>query len=476
MTSVLNNIWRNECYKNYRQFKDGYLSDKTCLITGIYMQKVDTLQPLTRAQHSMWLGHNYHGSLPFHTAEWLVIEGALNRELFHKAVLLTLQEAKALHWRVIEQEGKCYRQDDVEVQPARFMDLSHLNEQALMEWIEQQVTPAFDLTAGHLYDYTFVHLDDQTYGLFFRAHHVALDGYAYGLMISRFIDYYQSLKNGTELKNKAFDHYGKFIEDELRYIESEKAEADLSFWKKNFSGEHAPKKRLKRQLNDPFTQGYRFEDVIAQEEQQQLNVLAAELKLPAAMIVMAVFMGYMAKQIDDQQQCFGIPVLSRIGTAAMRIPCLTMNILPLRLGTQGTENLQETVKLLASRFSEIRPHQQSYFEQLRFVLDDFEPFNNILFGPVVNWIPFPLPEFFEGCHLKKTTISAGPIEDFDMAVTNKIVDGQERLFLAMDGHPELYTVASLEEYWHDFMNMLKSWLMHPEMTLNDCVIGKKLPD
>lgn len=448
----------------------------TRLINGAYMQEMKTLQPLTRAQHSMWLGHNYHGSLPFHTAEWLVIEGPLDRELFHQAVARTLQEAKALHWRVIEQDGKFYRKDDVEIQPPRFTDLSQLNEKALNEWVEQQVLPAFDLTAGHLYDYAFAHLDDQKYGLFLRAHHAALDGYAYGLLISRFIDYYQSLKNGADLKNKAFEHYGKFIEEEQRYIGSEKAAADLAFWKSSFSGPQAPQKRLKRRLNEPFTQGYRFEDVIAAGVQQQLNALASELKLPSAMIVMAVFMGYMAKQLDDPQQCFGIPMLSRLGTAAMRIPCLTMNILPLRLGAHGAENLKDLVQLLASRFAEIRPYQQSYFEQMRFVLDDFEPFENILFGPVVNWIPFPLPEFFEGCRLQKTTISAGPIEDFDMAVSNKMVDGQERLYLAIDGHPELYTAASLEEYWHDFMKMLQLWLIQPELALNELEIGKKLPD
>ncbi|AOA59974.1 hypothetical protein BFG52_10850 [Acinetobacter larvae] len=440
------------------------------------MQEISTLQPLTRAQQSMYLGHHYHGSLPFHTAEWLVIDGPLLREIFHQAVFLTFKEAKALHWRVVEQDGQFYRKDDVAVQAAGFIDLSHYNEQELNNWLEQQVVPAFDPMIGHLYDYTFVHLAKQRYGLFFRAHHMALDGYAYGLLISRFIDYYQSLKNNTALQNKAFEHYDKYIPEEQNYIQSAQAEVDLNFWKQNYSGALAPKKRLKRRLNDPFTQGYRFEAVIPLPQQQQLNALAAELKLPSALIVMAVFMGYMALQQNDQQLCFGIPVLARLGTSAMRTPCLTMNILPLRLAAQGTENLTEIVQLLAARFAEMRPHQKSYFEQIRFVLDDFEPFNNILFGPVVNWIPFPLPEFFEGCHLKKTTISAGPIEDFDMAITNKMLNGQERLYLAMDGHPELYCVESLAEYWHDFMRMLSLWLTEPSTMLQEFELNKALPD
>lgn len=435
-----------------------------------------TLEPLTRAQHSMWVGHNYHGSLPFHTAEWLVMEGSLNRDLFQQAVLATLTEAKALHWRVVEQDGKFYRKDDVAVRQPKFVDLSHLNDQALNDWLEQQVTPPFDPAIGHLYDYTFVHLDQDRYGMFLRAHHVALDGYAYGLLIHRFLDYYQAMLNQTELKNKSFDQYSKFLQEEQQYIASEKAQNDLNFWKDNFSDEFAPQRRLKRDLKQPFTQGYRFEDIIDLETQQQLNTLAAELKLPSAMIVMAVFMGYMIRQQDNPYQCFGIPMLSRLGTSALRIPCLTMNILPLRLDAVGAENLQQVVKLLASRFAQIRPHQNCYFEQLRFVLDGFKPFENILFGPVVNWIPFILPETFAQCKLKKTTISAGPIEDFDMAISNKLVDGQERLYLAIDGHPELYTVDSLQQYWLDFMAMLKQWLNQPELLLNDLNIGQSLPE
>ena len=439
------------------------------------MQTMDSLVPLTRAQHSMWKGHQYHGSYPFHTAEWLVIEGPLNRELFHQAIELTLKEAKALHWRVLEKDGKVYRVDDVGLRAPRFVDLSHLDEQGILDWADQEVEPPFELSVGHLYDYVFAHLGEQKYGLFFKAHHVALDGYAYGLMISRFLDYYQSLKNDTALKNKAFDHFDRFLVDEQRYLSSPKAEQDLQFWRDNFSNELAPKKRLKRKLKQPFYQGPRYEDVIDWDTQQQMNALAAELKLPSAMVVMAVMMSYLVKQSGDAQQSFGVPMMSRLGTAAMRIPCLVMNILPLRLDGTGQENLSETVQLLAKRFAQIRPHQNSYFEQMRYVLEGFEPMENILFGPIVNWIPYPLPEQFEGCTLTKTTISAGPIEDFDIAITNKFVNGVERLYLAVDGHKELYDVESLGEYWHDFMRMLRLWLQQPELTASQLTIQKKLP-
>lgn len=439
------------------------------------MQTMDSLAPLTRAQHSMWKGHQYHGSYPFHTAEWLVIEGALNRELFHQAIELTLKEAKALHWRALEKDGKVYRVDDVGLRVPRFVDLSDLDDQGILDWADQEVEPPFDLSVGHLYDYVFAHLAEQKYGLFFRAHHVALDGYAYGLMISRFLDYYQSLINGTALKNKAFDHFDRFLADEQRYLSSPKAEQDLQFWRDNFSNELTPKKRLKRKLKQPFYQGPRYEDVIDWDTQQQMNALAAELKLPSAMVVMAVMMSYLVKQSGDAQQSFGVPMMSRLGTAAMRIPCLVMNILPLRLDGTGQENLSETVQLLAKRFAQIRPHQNSYFEQMRYVLEGFEPMENILFGPIVNWIPYPLPEQFEGCTLTKTTISAGPIEDFDIAITNKFVNGVERLYLAVDGHKELYDVESLGEYWHDFMRMLRLWLQQPELTANQLTIQKKLP-
>ena len=101
------------------------------------MQTMDSLVPLTRAQHSMWKGHQYHGSYPFHTAEWLVIEGPLNRELFHQAIELTLKEAKALHWRALEKDRSVYRVDDVGLRAPRFVDLSHLDEQGILDWADK---------------------------------------------------------------------------------------------------------------------------------------------------------------------------------------------------------------------------------------------------------------------------------------------------------------------------------------------------
>ncbi len=51
-------------------------------------------------------GTSLSWQLPIHTAEWLVIDGPLNRELFHQAIELTLKEAKALHWRALEKVAK----------------------------------------------------------------------------------------------------------------------------------------------------------------------------------------------------------------------------------------------------------------------------------------------------------------------------------------------------------------------------------
>ncbi len=118
----------------------------------------------------------------------------------------------------IRKGGKVYRVDDVALRAPQFVDLSHLDAQGILDWADQAVEPPFYLSVGHLYDYIFANLGEQKYGLFFRAHHVALDGYAYGLMINRFLDYYQSLKNGTALQNKAFDHFEKFLADEHRYF------------------------------------------------------------------------------------------------------------------------------------------------------------------------------------------------------------------------------------------------------------------
>ena len=56
------------------------------------------------------------------------------------------------------------------------------------------------------------------------------------------------------------------------------------------------------------------------------------------------------------------------------------------------------------------------------------------------------------------------------------MDGVERLYLAVDGHKELYNVEALGEYWHDFMRMLRLWLQQPEQLANQLSIEKKLTD
>ncbi|UGA39195.1 condensation domain-containing protein [Chromobacterium haemolyticum] len=104
---------------------------------------------------------------------------------------------------------------------------------------------------------------------------------------------------------------------------------------------------------------------------------------------------WLTKHSGRRALTLGLPVMNRLGTPALAVPCMAMNIAPLSLRLDEDLSAADLSRQLADSLRAIRPHQRYRYEQLRGDLARVGGLQR-LFGAVVNLMPFDRRAPFAG--------------------------------------------------------------------------------
>ncbi|NUR92557.1 MAG: amino acid adenylation domain-containing protein, partial [Nonomuraea sp.] len=168
---------------------------------------------------------------------------------------------------------------------------------------------------------------------------------------------------------------------------------------------------------------------------------------------------YLGRLTGTTDVLIGLPLMNRSG-AALRVPCLAVNVLPIRLDVRPGRTLGELVGQAARRIAEARRHGRYRVEDLRRDLG-LGGTSRALFGPLLNIKPFPSEVKFGTATGTATgtvtNLAAGPVDD--LAVT-LLPDGA-RLTLELDADPALHPPDSLTAHTRRLAHFLTTLPAHP---------------
>ncbi len=389
---------------------------------------------LTQAELGIWLGHQ-RAAAPaiYNAAEGTILTGALNVAAFEDALARTLEEARALHASFEEREGQPVRVSKPRATLLAQVDLSHHPEprQALAAEVARELQRPFAIERGELYQHYLYRLAPETHVWVHRAHHVALDGYGFSLIARRVAERYGAAQAGRAL-TAAFDEVRRVEEEDVAYQASEAREQDRRYWLEELRG--APE--LPSSGGAP-THGWRSARLLTDTELGKLRELAKAVGVEWTELCLAL-VARLVHQITGQNRfALGLPVMLRFGTAALKVPCMAMNIVPLPVRIAAGRTFAELAADVRGALTRGRPHLRYRYEHL-----SADPeLSRRPFGAVVNLIPFEPPRRFGACEAEPLGISAGPVEDLAFTFRQR----RGALELIVEGHPLGYTAERVTE-------------------------------
>ncbi|MGW2559341.1 amino acid adenylation domain-containing protein [Streptomyces sp. NPDC001514] len=413
-----------------------------------------TVLPLTAAQSGMWYAQALDPLSPAqNTAECLDIDGPLDPDLFAAALRRVTAEADALRVRV-ENGRDGPRQHicaTVEL-PLTVLDLHGDDgaERKAERWMRADLAKPCDLATGPLFRHALFRVGAQRWLWYQRIHHLVIDGFGYSLLVRRTAEVYTALARGEEPAPRTFGILADLVAEDAAYRSSDAFAADRAHWTQAFADRpEAP--RLAGRGALPSRTFRRRTAHLPPEASERLRELGATLRATWPDVLIAAHALYTSRATARSDVVLGLPMMGRMGSAALRVPGMVMNVLPLRLAVSPDATFAELVHQVVLGIRDVRRHQRYRYEDIRRDLGVLGE-NRALIGPVVNIMPFDYGVDFAGAPARAHNLAAGPVDDLRVNVYDR-ADGRG-LRIDHDGNPSLYEDAELTAHQERFLHLL----------------------
>ncbi|WP_407555998.1 amino acid adenylation domain-containing protein [Streptomyces sp. Pv4-95] len=387
------------------------------------------------------------------TAECLEIDGPIAPDLFAQALRVVTTEADALRVR-IEDTPDGPRQhilDEVEL-PLTVQDLRAEADAVTTaeRWMRADLDAPVSLSAPPLFRHALFRVGEERWLWYQRIHHVVMDGFGYSLLVRRTAEVYAALVRGERPGPRSFGTLAELVSQDTDYRTSADFAADRAHWSGAFA-DRPETPRLAGRDALPSRTFRRRTSYLPQETTEAVRDLAARLRATWPDVLIAAKALYTSRATAQSDVVLGLPMMGRMGSSALRVPGMVMNVLPLRLTVGPEATFAGLVRQVVLGIRQVRRHQRYRYEDIRRDLGLLGE-GRALVGPLVNIMPFDYGVDFAGATARARNLSAGPVDDLTVNVYDR-ADGRG-LRIDHDGNPALYEDTDLAAHQERFLHLL----------------------
>ncbi|MCA6090795.1 condensation domain-containing protein [Streptomyces sp. SCA3-4] len=418
--------------------------------------------PLTAAQSAMWDAQTLDTACPaLTTAEYLDIRGDLDPDLFAEALYRTVAEADALRVRLVDTPSGP-RQLPVDLGtpghgfPLHTADLRTAGDPhaAALAWMRADLDVPFDLAAGPLFAHGLLRVGDRRWLWYHRVHHAVLDGYGHSLVARRVADVHTALAAGREPDPSPFGRLADLVEEDTAYRASAAHDRDRDHWLRHLAGRPAAP-TLAGRAAPPSPATLRHSAHLDPAASARLREVAASVRATWPDVLLAAQALYLARATRSEEVVLGLPMMGRMGSVALRVPGMVMNVLPLRFTVPAEATFAELTRQADLGVRAARRHRRYPHADLRRDLaaraGGRGPAGPLV-GPLVNVMPFDYGLTFAGAASEAHNLAAGPVEDLSVNVYDR-ADGSG-LRIDFDANPARYDAAEVAGHQRRFLDLL----------------------
>jgi nonribosomal peptide synthetase MxcG len=396
--------------------------------------------PLSSAAKGIWIGQALDPGTPaYWTAELVELEGALELPALRRAIERAVLETEALH--------QCYELVAGEVRQRateRRCDLVVLDcsgdpdpSATVRAFVESDLASPADLARGPLFKTAVLKLSTSVHHWYLRAHHIAFDGYAHHLFRMRVAALLDADQRGLAAPPPPAVGLCEVVAEEASYRASAAFIQDREFFVARLAKNSDPMSIARPQ---PLARGVRrLQQSMPADWFARLKAHAAAARSDWSAWLVAASLASLQRESGARELTIGLPVTGRLGSAGARLPCMMMNIVPLRIAFSPEERFSDFVGRVAGELRVLRSHQRYRYEDLKRDLG-LAADRGRLFGPAVNLLPFAAPLHLGGATARVQSLARGPVED--VAVT--LVPRSDGVTLDLEANPAAYSAADVE--------------------------------
>lgn len=315
--------------------------------------------PLTSAQKSIWVADNlYPGTSQAVLSATAITYEDLNFNLMNQALNKVVKFNDALRIRLVTKNG-IPEQYFAPFQPMDFdiLNFSGSNGETEFESWEREMTETpFEMVDVQLFYFAMIQLNERRNICFFKFHHTVVDAWGLVLAVRKIFNEYHKLLNGCPL-NSEEPSFICHIEDEIKYIASERYLKHKAFWEAEF--DTIPEfTSLTEQKGFRSLKGQRKSFTLSESLSNKLNYFCEFYKVSAFSIFYALLAIYLFKRTHKKDIAIETPILNRSGHTEKNTVGMFMHNIPTRINVEPSSDFLSLVVHASKELKKFMKHQR----------------------------------------------------------------------------------------------------------------------
>jgi enterobactin synthetase component F len=342
--------------------------------------------PLTTAQTGMWFAQQLNLRNPIYKiAEYIDIAGGVDLGLLEVSLRQAVLDTEAIRVH-IEADDEVIGQlvDPLVDWPLPVRDLSGTADPwtRAHDWMQADLSRPVDLRRAPVFTFTVLRLAADRCLLHLSGHHLVIDGFGFSLFIERVSEVYSALEAGLQCRPSTLGTLELLLADEAGYQVSERFTRDREYWAGQLADRPAAVGLAGRLAATSHT-FLRHTGQLPAPVADRLRGWARRARVSLPTLSMAALALYVHRMTGAGDLVLGLPVTSRTGTVARRVPGMLASQLPLRVRVGPAMGIGELVRHVGEQARGLLQHQRYPYEYLARDLGIVGPGEH-LFGPVIN--------------------------------------------------------------------------------------------
>lgn len=426
--------------------------------------------PASFGQERMWiLEQMVPGTAANNLPIPLRLHGPLDRAALERSLAEIVARHETLRTGLVMEDGALVQLVSPHVPlPLSYADLSHVSaserEARAHEDLTREIRVPFDLRRGPLFRARLLKLDEGEHLLVITLHHIAADGWSFGVLLRELGVHYEAFAAGrpTPLPELPLQ-YGDFAAWQRERLRGEALARQLEYWKEAHAGE-LPVLAFPTDHPRPPHQSFRggiVEHLLPMDAVAGLRTLAAAEGATDYMSFLAVYVALLHRHTGQADFVIGSPIANRNRVELESLIGLFINTLPLRLRLDPAAGFRALLRHVREATLDALANGEVPFER---VVDALriprDPSRNPLFQTVfICGRAFIRPPQVPGLEITKFRLDRGG-SAFDLSFW--LVDDDTSVRASFEYDAALFEATALRHALGHYARLLEAAALRPD--------------